>query len=352
MYSRRMVLVPADAENQNNNNNSDDNSFNINSNVDTAPPPPSRPRRIERDGDKMQKLLKIVLKIALHNAYNEDFRINDSNGNPINESDVAALLLHALSAGKLLIGEEDFIRLLYEADVNPNWIVNENVKVRLLALRRQNGRQRRNNPPPTPPPSPPPTPPPSPPAAPPPSPNDPPSPPLPHSRAPTPSNSRNSNNSSHFRNQTFPMHIQTPSRQSSADSVASIAIPVPTPQPSRNPSRSSNASFPMPVLTPQPSRNSSRSSNASFPMPVLSPQISRANSRLSVYSPSIDQYRDFQTRPETDIRGTKRKRFANDNERRINQEFNEWTGDQSTSKKQKTINSWEVPLPSDDEDEL
>ena len=51
MYSRRMVLVPADIMNQNNNNNTpnntDNNSFNINSNVDTAPPPPSRPRRIE-----------------------------------------------------------------------------------------------------------------------------------------------------------------------------------------------------------------------------------------------------------------------------------------------------------------
>ena len=91
-------------------------------------------KRIERDMDKFHKLLNIVLRIAIHKGYNEDFSLNDDNGKRIPNSNVVAHLNNALSPGKLLIGETDFIRLLYNSKIDPKWIVNENIRAKLLAF--------------------------------------------------------------------------------------------------------------------------------------------------------------------------------------------------------------------------
>ena len=99
-----------------------------------------KPKRIERNPEKIQRLLKIALKIASLDAYDEDFKIKDSNGNPIEDSDIVALLNNAISNQKLLVGENDFIRLLFEAKVDPNWIVNENMRSKLLNYRPSNTR--------------------------------------------------------------------------------------------------------------------------------------------------------------------------------------------------------------------
>ena len=135
--ARKMILMPADAVTQTSNTNTNSNSntnTNKNSNTNTNSNKP-RPKRIERDMDKIQKLLNIVLKIALRNGYNEEFEINDRFGNPISDTDIAALINNALSHEKILVGEKDFIRILYESNVNPYWIVNENVRAKLLSYR-------------------------------------------------------------------------------------------------------------------------------------------------------------------------------------------------------------------------
>ena len=119
--------MPADAVTQTS-------TISTNPNTNSVPNKP-KPKRIERDLDKMQKLLNIVLKIALRNGYNEEFTINDRFGNPISDTDIAALLNNALSHEKILVGEKDFIRLLYESNVNPYCIVNETVRAKLLSYR-------------------------------------------------------------------------------------------------------------------------------------------------------------------------------------------------------------------------
>src|SRR6266700_2337321 len=98
-------------------------------------------KRFDRDLDKIHKFLYIVLKVALRNGYNNDFSLNDINGRPIYDTNIAELLNEALSPQKILLGENDFVRLLYEAEVDSNWIVNENIKAKLLSYRPQ----KRNN---------------------------------------------------------------------------------------------------------------------------------------------------------------------------------------------------------------
>ena len=127
MSFNKMVLVPADSQ------------------VGGNEIPPEnlvieKTKRIERNPEKIQRLLKIALKIASLDAYDEDFKIKDSNGNPIEDSDIVALLNNAISNQKLLVGENDFIRLLFEAKVDPNWIVNENMRSKLLNYRPMNTR--------------------------------------------------------------------------------------------------------------------------------------------------------------------------------------------------------------------
>ena len=126
----KMVLVPAESQT----GGALDESEKVNENV-AEMPLETRPKRIERSPDKIRKLLKIALKIARSNAYNEDFQIKDFKGMPISESDITALLNSAISSQKKLVGEEDFIRILYESKVDPTWIVNENMRSKLLNYR-------------------------------------------------------------------------------------------------------------------------------------------------------------------------------------------------------------------------
>ena len=91
-------------------------------------------KRIERDIDKIQKLILIVLKIARHNGYDENFNLLDENGKVIDKSDLVSLLNHSLTHQKLFIGGERFIQLLHEAKVDPNRIINDNMRSKLLSI--------------------------------------------------------------------------------------------------------------------------------------------------------------------------------------------------------------------------
>jgi hypothetical protein len=89
-------------------------------------------KRIERNPQKIQRLLKIILKIALNNSYTDNLEIRDIDGNPITDSNISDLLNSAISNQKVLIGEKDFIRLLFESNVDPKLIINENMRNQLI----------------------------------------------------------------------------------------------------------------------------------------------------------------------------------------------------------------------------
>src|SRR5260370_34167142 len=103
-HSRKVVVMPYDSVGQNQI---------IESKSDFEKP---KRLRIDRDMDKFHKLLNIVLKIAQHKGYDEDLHLVDRDGNSINETDIANLLQNALSHEKVLVGEAEFIKLLYESN--------------------------------------------------------------------------------------------------------------------------------------------------------------------------------------------------------------------------------------------
>jgi len=84
--------------------------------------------------EKITKQLKIILKIAKVDGYDLDLRIKDEAGRPVYNSNIISLLNDATSMSKVLVGYDAFVQLLYKANVDPEWITNENVKTRLMRL--------------------------------------------------------------------------------------------------------------------------------------------------------------------------------------------------------------------------
>ena len=115
--------------------------------VDSSPNKPIKQKRIERDGEKIIRLIKIALKIARTDSYDEQLRIKDRNGKHIEGSNLPELLKYVLSSQKIIIGENEFIHILNDAGIDPDWITNENVRARLLSLK-NNKRKREPTPPP------------------------------------------------------------------------------------------------------------------------------------------------------------------------------------------------------------
>ena len=112
------------------------------SNVDLSLPPPeadlttskATQRRVNTFFDKLNKIMKIFLKLASIKGYDIIGRVRDSNGHYIPESNIINLINHAMTHGKLLLAQNEFIKLLHEANVEPDLIINENIKVKLLNL--------------------------------------------------------------------------------------------------------------------------------------------------------------------------------------------------------------------------
>ena len=85
--------------------------------------------------DKIHRFIKVILKLARSVGYDEDLRIKLKNGKYLEKSNIVDLLTHAMSVGKVLYGENEFIELLSESNVDPDLIINDNVRLKLLRLR-------------------------------------------------------------------------------------------------------------------------------------------------------------------------------------------------------------------------
>lgn len=102
-------------------------------------PQPKKENSIRKyAAERQKKLLIIVLKIAQYGGYDTDGRIKSKDGSFLASSDIIPLLLHALSPGRNLHGLDEFIDLLYRAGVNPEDIINTNVR-ELLRMRMKRG---------------------------------------------------------------------------------------------------------------------------------------------------------------------------------------------------------------------
>ncbi|KAI1299853.1 hypothetical protein HDE_03677 [Halotydeus destructor] len=86
--------------------------------------------------ERQRKLLKIIMRLAAINGYNDTENIKLSDGSYMSDSDIVSLLMHVLSPGKLVNGLKEFVDLLHTAGVTPDLIVNENVKAMLQKLHR------------------------------------------------------------------------------------------------------------------------------------------------------------------------------------------------------------------------
>ena len=88
--------------------------------------------------DKIHRFIKVILKLARTVGYDEDLRIKLNNGKYLEKSNIVDLLTHAMSVGKVLYGESEFIQLLAESDVDPNLIINDNVRLKLIQFKNKN----------------------------------------------------------------------------------------------------------------------------------------------------------------------------------------------------------------------
>ena len=88
--------------------------------------------------DKIHRFIKVIFKLAKHDSYDDEtLRIKSRNGGYIDQTNIVYLLTHAMSLGKVLHGEEEFIALLSSSGVDPELILNENVKSKLMRYRTQ-----------------------------------------------------------------------------------------------------------------------------------------------------------------------------------------------------------------------
>ena len=83
---------------------------------------------------KVPMIMRTVFNLALINGYDKHMRIRNSKGEFVPNSNLMDLLNHAMSVGKKLENITEFIDLLAEAEVDPEWIINENVR-QMLATR-------------------------------------------------------------------------------------------------------------------------------------------------------------------------------------------------------------------------
>jgi hypothetical protein len=78
----------------------------------------------------------IILKLGRIKGYDENRRIRGSDGTYIPGSDISMLLDEATNPKRVLVGMEDFVKLLVKAKVNPEAILNDNVRSKLESYKR------------------------------------------------------------------------------------------------------------------------------------------------------------------------------------------------------------------------
>jgi hypothetical protein len=139
----KMVAMPAEEENNLENIVSEKNvdetnnggiSFSeSNENLISSVSKVKSQRKRETFNDKFTKIMKIILKLAKIDGYDVLGRVRNKKGEFI-DSSIISLMNNAMTHGKLLLGQNEFISLLKEANVEPDLIYNENVRAKLINI--------------------------------------------------------------------------------------------------------------------------------------------------------------------------------------------------------------------------
>ena len=82
----------------------------------------------------LRQLLQIAIKLAKIDAFEIDGRIRSIKGKLLDGTNVIDLLDHVSSPRKALHGLDEFIKLLFKAGVEPDMILNRDVKIELMKL--------------------------------------------------------------------------------------------------------------------------------------------------------------------------------------------------------------------------
>jgi len=89
--------------------------------------------------DKQRKLLMVILQLAKKNLYTDELKIRLKDGTLLEANQFINLLNYALSPGKALAGVNAFVEVLHEAQVTPEMLINENVKLLLRNIYQKRG---------------------------------------------------------------------------------------------------------------------------------------------------------------------------------------------------------------------
>ena len=81
---------------------------------------------------KILRQIKVILSLAKIGGYDDEGKIKDDYGNFIPNSDIATLLNYAMTPGRVMIGQDHFIKLLKKANVSPDLIINDNIRAKLI----------------------------------------------------------------------------------------------------------------------------------------------------------------------------------------------------------------------------
>lgn len=76
--------------------------------------------------------LDIALRLGRIKGYDHARRILGSDGTYISGSDISMLIEEAMTPKRVLVGMDDFIKLLAKANVDPDSILNDNIKKKLV----------------------------------------------------------------------------------------------------------------------------------------------------------------------------------------------------------------------------
>jgi hypothetical protein len=85
-----------------------------------------------RSLDRFSRMLKIGLKLSNINAFDDDFRIKREDNTVVSNSNLLILLNHLMTNGKVLNGLNELIYLMAKAKIDPELVINENVKAKLI----------------------------------------------------------------------------------------------------------------------------------------------------------------------------------------------------------------------------